>query len=196
MRHLYHVTDLDAMIWYRRMESITTDDLVKRLRRESEPNEKMLIGTAWHSILEDPPEEINVVQHNDITFRVECESSLTIPQVREIRANKTYTVDGHEVTLTGGCDGITGNKVTDHKLTFKPNPDTYFESFQWRAYLDIFRADVFEYFIYHASEKKGEIVIRDVSSLKMYRYPDMASDLLAGIRDLVEFANKHMKEAA
>lgn len=187
-----HVTDLDAMIWFNRLESMTAEDLQQRLLREAEPNEKMLMGTAFHAVLEDPPAEINTIEKNGFTFRIDCDSEITIPPVREIRANNHYMINGIDVCLTGGCDGIDGRKVIDHKLTFNPNPDTYFESFQWRAYLDIFSADVFEYYLYHATEKKGEVVIKDISTLKMYRYPDMVHDLRQGIADLVEFIRENM----
>lgn len=189
-----HVTDLDSMVWFRKIEDMTVGEMRGRLLRTEPANEKMKMGTAWHSVLEDPPETIDMIERDGITFRVECAAEITIPQVREIRAVKTYRIDGAEVTLTGGCDGISGNKITDHKLTFNPNPETYFESFQWRAYLDIFGADSFKYIIYSATEKKGEIIIRDVSTLVMYRYPEMVNDLEEGIRDLLTFVKDHVPE--
>lgn len=191
----FHVTDLDQLVWFRKLESMETSELVSRLRRESAPNDKMLMGTAFHSILEDPPDVIDVVEKDGFTFKVECDAEIALPQVREIRATKTYLINGVLVTLTGGCDGITGNKVSDHKLTFNPKPENYFDSFQWKAYLDIFQADVFNYLLYHGKEGKGkEIMIRDVSTLTLYRYPSMVADLEAGIRDLVEFALEYLPE--
>lgn len=174
---------------------MTTEELVSRLRREEPPNQAMAMGTAWHSILENPPEdELLAVERDGFTFLVECDAEITLPQIREIRAEKSYVVDGLTVTLTGGCDGITGNLVTDHKLTARPDPEKYLDSYQWRAYLDIFGADVFEYILYQASEKDGRVIIRDVSPFRFYRYPNMASDLVAGIRDFVAFARDHLPE--
>ncbi len=189
---IFHVTDLDALVWYHKTESMTVGDVLGRLLRTEEPNELMLKGTAWHSILEGPPETIDAIERNGFAFRVDCDAEISLPQIREIRGEKDYTIDGKAVTLTGGCDGISGNKVTDHKLTFRPNPETYFESFQWRAYLDIFNADIFEYIIYSARDRKDETIIYDISPMLMYRYPEMERDLEQGIRNLVGFCQIHM----
>lgn len=192
----FHVTDLDALLWYRRIEGMPLEDIRGRLLRTKEPNEQMKMGTAWHSILENPPDEIDTIEKDGFTFKVECDCHLLLPQIREIRAEKDYPIDNYTVALTGGTDGITANLVTDHKLTFKPNPETYFDSYQWRAYLDIFGADVFQYYIYSARQdrKTGEIVIYDISPMSMYRYPEMVEDLTSGIRDLVGFCKEWVPE--
>ena len=194
-----HVTDLDQLLWFRRIEAMTTEELVSRLRREEPPNRAMAMGTAWHSVLENPPaDELLAVERDGFTFLVECDAEITLPQIREIRAEKTYLIDGLTVTLTGGCDGITGNVVTDHKLTARPDPEKYLDSYQWRAYLEIYSADVFEYILYHAldrgEEKGNQVIIKDVSPFRFYRYPGMENDLLAGIREFVEFARVHLPE--
>jgi hypothetical protein len=190
---ILHVTDLDSYQWYKRIESMTKDEMVKRLNRTSEPNERMQIGTAWHDILENPPDSIDEIERGGYKFKVDCDKTITLPQIREIRATKTYTIGEQKVTLTGKCDGITGLLVDDHKLTFKPNLETYFDSYQWRAYLDIFSADIFEYLIYPARQKNKEITIKDVVKLRMYRYPGMHDDVVSGIRELVQFINEHVK---
>lgn len=193
----FHVTDLDQYSWYLRLEDMTPEDLAKRLRHDSPPNDKMAMGTAWHSVLENPPDSIDKVDMDGYTFLVDCEKSIILPQVREIRANKTYHVDGFDVTLTGKVDGITGNTITDHKLSFRPDLENYFDSYQWRAYLDIFNADRFNYYVYHAKEPaegSKKITITDVSGMSLYRYPDMIKDLEKGISDLLFFVRMYMPE--
>lgn len=190
-----HVTDLDQLLWFRRLDSMTLDDLVSRLRREAPANRAMEMGTAWHSVMENPPEdEFAAVERDGFNFVVECDAEITLPQVREIRAQKTYVVDGTQVTLTGGCDGITGNTVIDHKLTARPDPEKYFDSYQWRAYLDIYEADIFRYVLWHAKDEGERVLIRDVSELPLYRYPKMKDDLLAGVFEFVDFARSHLPE--
>lgn len=191
----FHVTDLDQLTWYHRIESMTAEDLASRLRREAPANESMLIGTAWHSVLEDPPEKIEFIEKNGYNFQIDCDAEISLPQIKEIRADKQYDIDGYKVSLSGGCDGITGNTVYDHKLTFKPNPENYFDSYQWRAYLDIFEADKFIYYPYHAKQDDdGLIRIVDVSEMPLYRYPDMETDLKTGIRNLLSFCREYMPE--
>lgn len=189
------VSDLDQLIWFRRIEDMTLEQLVSRLRREEPPNRAMLMGTAWHEILEEPPEdELVAVERDGFTFLIECDAEITLPQMRELKATKTYRVNGIDVTLVGKVDGIAGNMVTDHKLTARPNVESYAESYQWRAYLDIFDADTFEYVIYHAADKGEQVIIKDVSPFRFYRYPNMRDDLMVGIREFVEFASEHLPE--
>lgn len=190
-----HVTDLDQLLWFRKLENMTTEELVSRLRREAPPNRAMAMGTAWHSILEEPQEdELLMVKRDGFTFIVEADACLTLPQVREIRAEKTYIVDGIPVTLTGGCDGISGTVVYDHKLTARPDPEKYFDSYQWRAYMDIFDAEIFRYVLWHAKDDGDSILIRSVDEFPVYRYPTMRDDLMVGLHEFVQFAREHLPE--
>jgi hypothetical protein len=182
-----HVTDLDSWRWYHIIEDRTENEFISGLLRLEPANEKMLMGTAWHSILENPPDEISKIKKNGFTFICDIDAEVVLPQVREIRAQKVYEVDGYAVTLTGGCDGITGNKIVDHKLTFNPNVDNYLDAYQWRAYLDIYNADVFEYRIYHGYQSGMNVTIKDYSTLRVCRYPTMVDDLLVGVRGLLRF---------
>lgn len=191
---LLHCTDLDGWRWYNRIEDMTKDEFVGRLKRTAPANDKMKMGTAWHAVLENPPEAIDSVKCGDFVFRVECESKVVLPQIREVRACKYYKVGDVDVKLTGKVDGITGNVVYDHKLTFGANPENYTDAYQWRAYLDIFESYKFVYVIYDAIEKDGEIVIRNIDTMPMFRYPGMAQDLKAGITELVDFIGDNCPE--
>lgn len=189
------VTDIDSFAWYKKIESMTADDMVDRLLRKAEQNEQMKIGQVFHDIMDNPPNEIDAISRNGFTFLFECESTIIIPQVREIKTEKEYIVDGIRVVLVGKCDGVTANQIDDHKITFKPNPETYLDSFQWRAYLDMFGANKFRYLIYSA-RKKGHkstplIEIYDISELTMYRYQNMQNDLICGISDLLNFIKEY-----
>jgi hypothetical protein len=195
MKHIkLHVTDLDSYRWYRIIDSMTIDEMRGRLLRTEAPNDNMLRGTAWHSILENPPSEITSLERDGWIFNVNCDCTLTIPSIREIRVNKRYHIGDYDVTITGKCDGITGNQVDDHKLTFRPNPENYLDAYQWRAYLDLFNADVFRYIVYAAKSNGKQVNIYDVSELKLYRYPSMVDDLILGIKDIVGFIEEHVPE--
>jgi hypothetical protein len=117
-----------------------------------------------------------------------------MPQVVEVRASKTYHVGGYDVALTGKVDGITGNMINDHKLTFRSDVENYFGSYQWRAYMDIFNADYFTYYIYAAKEKNNHVTITDISSFTVYRYPGMVADLENGINNMVQFIKTQIPE--
>jgi hypothetical protein len=192
-------SDLDQLLWFRRIEDMTTDDLIKRLRREEPPNRMMKVGTAFHSILEQPPEdELVCVERDGFNFIIECDGEVELPQMMEVKTERHYTIDGIDVTLVSKPDGIDGNVVKEYKLTAKPKPENYFDSYQWRAYLDAYSADIVEYMIFHAKDlgedKGNQIIIKDVSPFRLYRYPGMRDDLIAGIREFVEFARIHLPE--
>lgn len=189
-----HVTDLDQLGWYHKLETMTADQLVARLMRTEPPNEKMFLGSTFHSLLESCPDKIDSVSENGYNFTITCDAEIKAPQIKEVRAHKEYDVDGRKVFLSGKCDGITGNKVIDHKLSFRPNPEYYFESYQWRAYLDIFSADIFQYILYSAKQKDNDIEIYDISVMDMYRYPGMKDDVITGIRNFLDFVDHNCPE--
>lgn len=189
------VTSLDQLLWWHRIEDMTTEELVRRLRKEEPPNRAMQLGTAFHSILEHPPSDsLDMVEQDGFIFSFEVDAEIELPPMSELLAEATYDVDGIPVTLRGKCDGLHGNVVTDHKLTAKPDPATYFSSYQWRAYLDIFEADTFEYVLYHAKDEGDTVRILNVETFRLYRYPGMRGDLLLGIREYVDFVREHMPE--
>lgn len=194
METTFHCTDLDSWIWFNKLDDMPKEELIGRLLRTEPPNEQMLMGTAWHSVLENPPETINSIKRGGFEFIVECDAEIVLPQIREIRSEKTYFIDGVKVTLTGKVDGITGNMVDDHKLTFNPNPENYLNAYQWKAYLDIYNADIFEYIIYHGFADEKTITIRDVSTMRLYRYPKMKKDLEFGISELLGFVKSYVPQ--
>lgn len=194
MKCILHVTDLDSWLWFKKIDAMPTEEMIGRLLRTEPPNENMLRGTAWHTVLENPNDLIDTIEQDGYKFIIDCEAEIVLPQIREIRTNKTYSIDGIDVTLTGKLDGITIPKITDHKLTFKPNMDTYADSYQWRAYLDIFCADIFEYIIYHGYAKNNIVTIKNISTLKMYRYPKMLEDIKIGISELLNFIKTHVPQ--
>lgn len=189
-------TDLDGWMWYNRMESMETSEFISRLKREGKTNERMLMGVAWHSLLENPPPTIELVEKNGFVFRVECEGELCKPQVSEVKTTKTYLVNGISVTLVGKCDTIDGNVVGDYKLTFRPNPESYFDAYQWKAYLSIYNADKFLYHVFSAKPGKAEneVIIKDFSTMSLYRYPEMEDDLIIGMSELLEFITENCPE--
>lgn len=187
------VSELDQFRYYANSE-MTAQELQQRLRGEVPASRKMDAGTAWHAVLENPPAEVDVIESQGFTFRVECDATLRLPQVREIRAERTYCIDGEPVTLSGGCDGITALLVGDHKLTERPDVERYAQAYQWRAYLELFNATAFDYWLWHAAEKDGVFVIRDMHAVRFWRYPEMHDDLMAGLRDFVEFARFFLPE--
>jgi len=188
------VTDLDAYRHYLNSE-MTESEFIERINRKSKPNEAMLAGSAWHKIMENADSDLDgTIEQDGFKFRILCDDVISIPQVTEIRAGIVYDMNGLYVHLTGGCDGITGIKITDHKLTFNPNLERYADSMQWRSYLKIYDADVFEYIVYCAKQNQEFIDIYSVSKITFFSYPHMGNDVFEATRDLVYFIQDHAQE--
>ena len=159
------------------------------LAKDRGANDRMRAGTALHEFLEKAGEgEIPEAKVQDIIFVFDCDFQLPIPQFREQRRFKDYG----ELRVTGKTDALTGKRMADYKLIIdhQVEGEQYMDSYQWRFYLDIFDADVFDYFIFQAEEVGANILhIKDVHKITMYRYPDLhqdCSDLAAEFYDAAQ----------
>lgn len=191
----FHVTDLDALAYYEASETMELPELLSRLRRESEPPVAAKIGTAWHKVLEHADSALSEIEQDGFQFRVEAHADIVLPQIRELRCCRSLDIGGVPVMMIGTTDGISGNVVTDHKLTFRPDPLRYENAMQWRCYLWLFEATRFDYLIYGAKMgNDNSVIIRSVDSVSFYRYPAMESDIFCAVAHFVEFARSHLPE--
>lgn len=190
------VSDLDQVIWYKRTD-MTLDQLLSRLRREEEPSEAMLAGTALHKFLENF--EVGVVdefEQDGCRFRMAMDEDieLALPAIRELKGEKEYDIDGVIVTLVGKVDGMDW-RVFDHKLTKRFDAETYSQSMQWRGYLSIFGADAFTYNVFEGYKARdGVWTIKNFHTLNLFRYPGMGADLLVALTGFVRLVRDHMPE--
>lgn len=173
-------------------EEPTLDDLINSIL-SNEPTEAMLVGTAFHKALETALEgEFDTLEANGYTFRLP-DAAIELPQVREFRAYKDY--DG--LTVTGQVDGIFGRKIIDHKTTSRFDAEGYMAGVQWRFYLDIFGADVFQWNIFERKETgEREYALSVPHELTAYRYPALHDDCQRFAAGFLEFAQKHLPSDA
>lgn len=191
-------SDIDALRYFLAHEDASLDDLIASLRHEAPPTEAMLAGTALHSALEN----CTIGNHaeltaNGYTFEFRSDDEIELPDIRELKATRDYTVDGCTVTLVGKVDGLHGRRVDDHKFTSRYDAERFMGSYQWRVYLDIFDADEFRWNIFEGyADRDGpqRYVINAVHQLRMHRYPGMHDDLIRELRTFIEFARTHLPE--
>jgi hypothetical protein len=188
------VTDLDQLLWFDRLESMTVEDLVSRLRRETKPEPHMLAGRAWHDLLEhhEGGELAGTIQHNDFTFTIDAEATIELPQVRELRGYSMIHLPGRDIILSGRLDGMTGNALQDYKLTARINPENYWASSQWRAYCHIFGCEALQYTLFQKNQRGFNVTINEVYPFTFYRYPGMLDDLTRSIRAFLDFVDEYM----
>jgi hypothetical protein len=159
-------------------EEPSLDDLVRQITTD-EPSEAMMAGTAFHAALEragDGAHETFVA----MGYRFELpDGDIALPAVRELRAFKAYG----DLQVTGKVDCIDGQVVMDHKTTSRCDVERYLQGCQWRFYLDIFGADVFQWHIFEIKELEPKVYrVSMPQILRAYRYPELHQDcaLLAG----------------
>ena len=189
------VTDLDSYQYYLTSE-LSLDDFLRRLRRQDPPTEAMAAGIAWHNVLELAQEgqSIGKIDMDGFSFHVKATASISLPPIRELKGEKVYWFGDLGVTLVGVVDGMDGVTVIDHKLTGRPDMERFASSWQWKAYLEMFGGQRFDYYVYgyktHESEPKF-YEIASVDHLPLYRYPDMGSQVEGFLAELARFKVEH-----
>lgn len=176
------VTLLEAFRWWSESD-LPWEWFVAQNLTPREPTQAMRAGSALHTALETAPEgEFLTLSADGFTFVFEdsLECSLPVARHAEIPCQKKYG----ELTVRGRVDRIDGTLIRDYKFRVgsldADKAEDLMGSYQWRFYLDMMQADVFEYVVFEASETSdpSAYVIRNVATLRQMRYPDMATDCL------------------
>lgn len=158
----------------------------------------MRVGTAFHKALEQaPPGEYSTLEANGCTFEIPEDCEIDAGKFLELRACKTYMVDGKPITITGQVDSIDGLVVVDHKTTARFDPDRYLTGYQWRLYLDIFEADIFHWNVFELDAiDEATFRVRATHRLEQYRYPGLGNDCQRLVADFARSMRAITKEAA
>jgi hypothetical protein len=199
MTPTFRVSEVEAFRQFLHDEDAEPEDLIARLRGQMPASENMLAGTAFHRALElaSAGTQVEEVAAEGYTFVFCGDFELALPDIREIRASKTYSVDGEPIVITGQLDAIEGKVVYDHKTTGRFDPERYLGGYQWRLYLEIFGADVFRwnvFEIWQASEIPAVWEVREMHKLQQCRYPGMVQDCERAVADLARFARIWLPE--
>lgn len=187
------VSDLDQYKYYLDSD-LSLEDLLRRLRRQEPPSYAMLAGSALHTILEHSCGELTECEQDGVTFRFEIDRELTIPEFREVKMEKEYTVNGKTVTLVGIVDAMDAGTIYDHKLTSRFDAERYMAAYQWRAYLDMFNCNKFVYNIFVGQDKGDYHLIHTFEQMPLYRYDGMRDKLIGMVGEFMEFAKIHLPE--
>lgn len=158
---------------------------------EDRPTEAMLAGTAFHKAIEHAEFGNHYeLAANGYTFMLRG-GEVELPPIREMRAYKKYG----DLNVTGQVDGIHGRTVIDHKTTKRFDAERFLAGAQWRFYLDIFDADIFQWFVFEIKEMGAKTY--DVSGpqvLTSYRYPGLHEDCAKLAAEYLAFARQHLPE--
>lgn len=187
------VTDVDAiMAWMDSEQDLNV--LLRRLRREEPPTEAMKAGRAFHSVMEHATEDLTTAERDGYKFRFCLNSEIALPPIKELKGEMEVHTSVGPVTLVGIVDGMQGRIVTDYKLTSYFDAERYMNSFQWKAYLMMFKANRFNYEVFTAKEELGEYLIMSHDTLPLCRYEDLERDVLREINHGAKFVAKYLPE--
>jgi len=197
----YRVSSVERFRQFEHDEDAELADLIADITGWSEPSGAMLAGTAFHKALELSPTGLDVasIGAEGHTFLFEGEGfEIGLTAVRELRASKTYVVDGRPITISGQVDAIEGKRIEDHKTTGRFDPERYLSGYQWRLYLDIFGADHFRWNVFEIAPTNEELLFRvmDQHRLEQFRYPALAADCQALVERFARFVRQYIEGEA
>jgi hypothetical protein len=186
----WRVSEVEAFRQWEADEDAEVDLLAKL--RGGEQTARMAAGTAFHKALEQG-QSGDVLKADGYTFEIVGDHEIVLPSIRELRAYKTYTVDGEPIVITGQVDGLEGRRVDDWKTTGRFDAERYLEGYQWRLYLDIFAADIFRWGIFEMAESDDPMrwVVFASHRLEQYRYPRLAEDCQALVERFARYVRAH-----
>jgi hypothetical protein len=172
---------------------------------EFSPTHRMLVGTAWHRLLElDALKDRlvsadgGVVESDGLKFRsqdvVEA-NQVTGWGLREVPGYKVLDVFGVPVLITAVADHLAGLTVTDHKTTLDaPDMGSYEPALQWRVYLWVHACRRFRYLVWHFKEPKGEgepYALKGHGEASFYPYDGMVRDLTQWVSRFLDWCHRH-----
>ncbi len=196
----FRVSNVEAFRQWRDDEESDLDALLSKLNGTFQPSPSMLAGTAFHRALEESKtgDEADTLTALGHTFLIRADINLHIPDIREVRADKTYVVDGQQIRISGQLDTISGKRVDDHKTTGRFDPERFMSGYQWRLYLDIFGADVFRWNVFEMSPVEADDMPANTwevfafHSLTQYRYPGLPADCQRLVDDFARFVRAYL----
>jgi len=201
------VTAIDSWLWYQGDDDMEFSALLAQLRGETPPNEAMRKGSAFHKALETASiGEFSYLEADGYRFLIEPNVELALPQIRELKLEGEYRVGGLTVELVGKVDAVEGNTVYDHKTTGRFDADRLLNTFQWRYYLDLARADAFVWNVFEVGDTYSEAPpewypaptrVPGIEAIKQYnvtafhavsqyRYPGLEADCQDKLQEFVD----------
>lgn len=172
-------------------EWMAEEDLIATIRGEFKPTHNVLLGMAFHSIIETP-EKFKTdggyicqgyALGNDI-----MEPALALfdrKGVFEAKATKEYG----DCTVVAKSDYMRGSLIMETKTTLSTfDFDKYAASCQWRFMLDLFEASQVTYNVFCLFEDaKGIIELKSIETFNLYPYPGLRGDCEDLVRRFKEY---------
>jgi hypothetical protein len=194
------VSDLETYRYWKDREDSSLEELVSQLQGVVEPTPAMVASRAFHLALENltpATEGLVALRQDGYTFEFDCDGDFYLPPIRELKAEVPWVSTSGPVTLVGKVDGMYGLTVRDYKLSERFEADRYTDSFQWRAYLAMFKCHRFVYDVFQCSYDRYDpmkVKIYEIHHFGLDRYPEMLLDLDRVIDEVAAVVVKHVPQ--
>lgn len=179
----------------------TEASIIEALTGEFKGTDKTRLGSAFHKIIELPYKENGALVVEGIKFRpeqakpaIDYRNAHPI-MVHEVPIRKVYSTRHMDITITGRADGVEGLNLRDAKCKFSyPGWGEYYNSYQWRIYMDMFQSQSFWYDVFQVIGFKsfnpdmtfeGDIVAHE--PFPCLRYEALESDVQGLIEEFGKF---------
>lgn len=211
-----NVTTLDS---FRRFMNSDRDveTYIDELINRPEPGKYAILGTAFHQVLQDPYEAHKRAAINDLNgflspakiyFEFETVNKALKHIDRmfpfEMKFNKVYYVDGHEVMISGIVDQLKGKTVIEHKTIWtdyrngkmRSLYDEFRSSVQWPFYLDMTGSTgiIYKLFRLQEDDEKMQIELKSIDEIGFTR-GDTEINLEQVIREFLGFLHTYNLES-
>jgi hypothetical protein len=189
-----HVSDLETYRYWQDDEGATLEDLLRRLRHEEPPSDRMLAGAALAKLMERGGPYADVEEQDGWRFVFALDAEMEQPDGNEVQGELVIETPNGPVTLVGHADMVTAPAVRDQKLTERFDAERYVDSLQWRAYLLMFQRRRFVYDVFECSYRDRTVTLRELHRLAFYAYPNMRQDVERAVWELAAFVARHLPD--
>jgi hypothetical protein len=177
----------------------TEEKLIADIKGDRPPTRKMSIGTAFHSVLENPelhrgPEGEDYVCDGFLFPSDVVAPCLAVFDRRglfEVPQYTDWTVGGRAMTTAARVDQVIGLDIKENKTkTGYYKPEMFDPSLQWRFYLPMYGARSVTYNVFLLDDKDGTIGLRGIEHATYYPYPGLEGDCREWLGEFAEWAER------
>lgn len=168
-----------------------TQRLYDQLSKPFEETEAMLLGRAFHSVIEKPPLswDEQTVERDGFVFE-----SVSMPRfdfkVKEVKDTKVIETKYGPVTIATKADAIDGNVVNEIKTSTKSiDPLKYIYSVQWKCMCYVFGVSIARFRCFQLRKNKNGIysVVSSPTTGRLIFGPNMIIEIKELIEGFIQF---------
>lgn len=166
-------------------------------------NDKTQIGGAFHKIIEKYNRDfVSGELFTDGIYFSQDQAQVAVnyrnehkKMIKEVPILKKYDAGKIIIQVSARADGVEGLCIRDAKTKFSPpSPTEYYNSYQWRFYLDMFQVPVFAYDLFEVVNYTGiynnrlpGVTFEPYEPFECLAYDHLSDDVHQLVRDFAEF---------